>query len=805
MISSESVGSTSAVLESRRCLHCSTGVPSRMRSQFCCAGCETVYKILQGAGLSRYYDIRSQTGSSFRPIGELEPSVYDYLDQVETRALYEKDGAMRFYLEGVHCAACVWLVEKLPRLVPGVESVRLDLSSAVATVRLGTGGGFYGAAAEEFLKLGYRAHPIKTSEAEVLRKKEDRRLLIQLGIAGAAAGNLMILAISLYAGADGRLAQEFRWASFLLCLPVIFYCAQPFYRSSWAALRMRQLSIDVPIAVGVGVSYAVSVVNLFRGDKRIYFDSVASLVFLLLASRYFLRRVQLSSLNASSLAHFLIPSLARLRSSQGGGRVRVEDLVEGDTVEVWAGECIPVDGEVLEGRSAINASLLTGEARPERVDVGMGIFAGTLNLQSPLVIRVSRSGRETRVGKIFESMEASLQKRAPIVAFSDRVSQGFIALTLLLLPLVFVAGWSGGWEEALSRALAVALVTCPCAFALATPLTFAVSLGRCARGGVLIKGADVLERLSRIKTVFLDKTGTLTEGRFSVLTWQSERPEAEIAEVIVALESRSVHPIAQALMRHFKPLLGADLPEVSNFIERMGEGVSGVVSGQSYRLGAADVRGGAVGLGAHSNDPETRVSLWGGLDLLGTASLGDPLRQDTGRAIDEMRSLGLKLAILSGDSAQAVAQVARRLGVDSSFAFSGATPERKKAVVGGESQSLMVGDGANDAVALASAFVSMAVHGGLEASIRAADVYLSRPGLIRVPQVVRIARETMKVVRRNFFISLIYNMGVISAAATGKVSPLFAAVLMPISAFAVFASATWGTRSLREALKEESP
>jgi P-type E1-E2 ATPase len=415
---------------------------------------------------------------------------------------------------------------------------------------------------------------------------------------------------------------------------------------------------------------------------------------------------------------------------------------------------------------------------------------------------VSVSGPDTRVGRIFQSMEASLARRAPIVAFSDRVSRGFIALILALMPLVFFAGIGSGWEEALSRTLALALVTCPCAFALATPLTFAVSLGRCARAGILVKGGEVLERLSRARTVFLDKTGTLTEGRFSVLAWQGELDARQAAPMVVALESKSRHPIARALTRHFAQLVDAPVPEARELAERMGEGISARIDGALWRIGAAPEAAGP----RLSGDPETRVALWRDERLMGVATLGDPVRDDAPAAIDDMRALGLAPRILSGDSSLAVGQVARRLGIagdrDGRLAVGGASPERKKEAVESEPEAIMVGDGANDAVALAAAYVSVAVHGGLEASIRAADVYLSRPGLRQVPRLVTVSRETMKVVRRNFVVSLSYNVGAAVAAAMGWLNPLFAAILMPISAFAVFASSILGTRRLKAALME---
>lgn len=793
---------TPAATEPSLCPHCARPVPPRMRGPFCCPGCETVHAILKGAGLTDYYRINARGGTRPGTVRSASAS-FAYLDDPRVRSLHEDGGAARFYLEGVHCAACVWLVEKLPRLAEGVAAVRLDLGTSIATVRLKQGGS-YAEAAVQLQRLGYRPHAVRVSEENDCRERENRMLLMRLGIAAACAGNIMLLAVALYAGADGVMAREFRWVSFGLSLPVMLFSAVPFYRSSLSALRARELSIDIPVALGLLVSFSVSVANLLLGNDRIYFDSLTTLVFLLLSSRYLLRRVQRSALSASSLAHHLMPALAARLDHGSGGKthqVSVEDLRAQDLVEVLPGECVPCDGEVVSGSSAVNSSLLTGESRSEPVSAGSAVFAGTMNLQGPLTVRVSVSGSESRVGRIFQSMEESLRSRAPLVAFSDRVSRGFIAATLALLPIVLVLGArSGGWEPALDRALALSLVMCPCAFALAAPLAFAVTLGRCARAGILVKGADALERLSRVRVAYFDKTGTLTQGQFSVLAWESALSEEETARVITALESRSRHPIGQALACFFERIAPGALPVVEGLKEVLGEGVSGTIGGKRYRLGASPAE-------ARSPDPgaiesETRVSLWLDDTVIATVRLGDPLRDDALAMAESLRALDVSPAVLSGDSGPVVSHLARGLGICPSRVFAQASPERKKQVIDQAGKgALMVGDGANDSVSLASAYVSVAVQGGLEASIRAADVYLSRPGLDQLPRLIIAARETMKVVKRCFAVSLVYNAVAATAAVLGMITPLFAAILMPISAFAVIASAIAGTARLRRALR----
>jgi heavy metal translocating P-type ATPase len=796
--------SLSPATEIRLCRHCTSPVSERAGSDFCCQGCETVFGLLQSTGLSRYYSILEKTGERARPVAarDTPSAAYRWLDHDDARRDYETPHGLRFYLEGVHCAACVWLVEKLPQLVHGVTSVRLDLGSAVATVTISPEGS-YAAAAEGLLRVGYRPHAIRAREAGELSQREDRRLLTQLGVSAAAAGNIMLLAIALYAGADGAFERKFSWISFGLSIPVMFYSALPFYQSTWKALRARQLSIDVPVAIGLQVSFWVSVANLFRGDDRIYFDSVTTLVFLLLSSRYLLRRVQRKALNASSLAHFLMPAEARRQRDDGSFEtVALSELRVGDIIEVLPGDLLPADGIVASGAGSVNCALLTGESLPEKVAPGSEVFGGTQNISAPLTIRITSSGSESRVGRIIESMQASLESRAPIVTFSDQVSRGFIAVTLVLVPLVFVGALHGGWHEALQRALALALVTCPCAFALATPLSFASTLAKAARAGILIKGAEVLERLSRVEQAFFDKTGTLTEGRFQVLDWKLHRePAAPTSSIILSLEASSRHPIARALREHFHAeALTHPLMAMEGIEEHSGRGVSGVANGRRYFIGAAR--------SSHATNAEgravTAISLFEDDVEIGTALLGDPIRAEAREVMIELRKLGVDPRILSGDSAEAVRMVGEALEITSSKTTSSATPEQKQAALEQAPRSLMIGDGANDAIALASASVGVAVHGGLEASIRASDIYLSRPGLRQIPRLVVIGRETLRTVRRNFAISLGYNAVAATAAILGKINPLLAAILMPVSAFVVILSATAGTKKLRQALEEAS-
>ncbi len=797
------------------CFHCGTIAPSKKWTLseseqsapliFCCQGCLTVFQILSARGLEAYYEIKKKAGS-FRPATPVGgPSHGDeYLDDPELRRHYATEVSpglqqMQFYLEGIHCAACVWLIEKVPDFVPGVISVRLEVGRSVVSVQARKDLA-WSSVARQFREFGYSPHPVREGEGEQFEAKENRSLLIKVGVAGACTGNIMLMAVSLYGGATGVLAEWFRWISFLLFLPVLFWSALPFYKSAYSNLRMKSVSVDVPIVLGIVLGFVASVVNLVQGSAHIYFDSLSMLVFLLLASRYILKRTGQNALRSSSLAHFMGPSVARRYAGAEPNEtqeVSVEVLRPGDVVEVRVGETIPVDGVVVQGESRLNCALLTGESEPQKVVAGDVVFAGTLNEQTPLRIRVSASGVATRVGQILKTIQQGSVKKAPIVQLTDRVARYFVSAVLgggLLSFFIFAGVMQLGFEEALNRTLALVIVSCPCALALATPLALTRAMGQAARRGILIKSAEVIERIVSVKNVFVDKTGTLTEGRFEVLSWeQKDQPEDrfEIEQAVLELEKRSTHSIAKAVVRYLISKKSgketSTFAGIVDFQERLGKGVFGRIRGHGYELRRVD----ALSM-------NSQVGVYRDSRLCAIIELGDQVREDSAVSIQQLGRRGLPMAILSGDSPAVVKRVAGAVGIGNQNAWGGLGPEQKQERVVAHPFSLMVGDGANDAQALNAAFVGVAVHGGMEISLRVADVYLARPGLGPLVELFDLSTSTLGVIRRNLVFSLLYNLLGISFALIGKVNPLFAALLMPLSALTVYVSTWVGSRGLRE-------
>jgi Cu2+-exporting ATPase len=800
-----------------RCTHCNLPVPAGLvvegaEHQFCCNGCRTVHEIIHQHGLEQFYRVARTTGETPWKANPSGRSFEDF-DDPAFLDLYSRpagDGLLQveLYLENVHCAACVWLVERVTLAIPGMQEARLDVRRSQATVVWDPSRVRLSAAARFLDQLGYTPHPYRGVQVREMRREEDRKLLLRIGVAGAVAANVMLIAVALYGGffegMEHQYESFFRWVSLLAMLPAMGFSAQVFFQGAWAALRSRRLHMDLPVSIGLLAGFASGVVNTVRASGDIYFDSLATLILLLLGGRWLERRRQRESADAAELLYSLAPAGARrIEFTPEGESIRevpVEALKRGDLVEVRAGDLLPVDGIVAAGTSELNLSLLTGESRPEAVGPGQPVHAGTTNLLSPLRVRVEATGEETRVGRLMQVVEEAAGRRAPIVRMADRIA-GWFTAAVVLAALGTFALWL--WLDpahAVNHTVALLIVSCPCALGLATPLAVSVAVGRAARAGILVKGGDVMEALSKPGLLLLDKTGTLTLGRVAVARlWGDE----SLLGPAAALERRVHHPVAQALVEAHAARAGgmADSFQVDELRQDLGGGIRGVVDGQSIWVGSpAWMAGqGADGL----PDPVRRwveqvveeglspvVLARDGLPAA-VAGLGDSLRPDARATVERLRQRGWRLGILSGDHPRIVERVADELGLPREDCRGGVLPEEKLATVEAAAARgvvVMVGDGVNDAAALSAATVGVSVHGGAEASLAAADVFLTKPGLAAVADLVDGARRTVTVIRRNLAFSVCYNLLGAGLAIAGHIDPLVAALLMPLSSITVVTS-----------------
>ena len=790
------------------CVHCGLPVgrrPSRTASgeACCCTGCAVVRDALAAAGLGATYDrmrgltpgtvgVRPQSPEALALEALDHPS---FTDALARTASGERE--VDLFVDGVHCAACVWLVERLPHEMEGVTSARLDLPRARLTLAFDPGVVRLGDVGRWLARFGYAVRPSRPQAGQA--SDAERALLVRVGVAWALAGNIMLVAFALYSGLDGAgggLETAARWFSLVLAVPAVGYGAAPFFRRAWASGRaavrarsVRHLHLDTPIALGIAVGAGQSAWATVTGRGEVWFDSVAVLIAALLTARWLQLRSRRLAGEASERLLALVPRVARRVTGDAVAVVEVDDLAIGDVVEVPAGEVVPVDGVVVQGESRLDRAALTGEARPESVGLGDSAEAGTTNLTSPLRVRATAVGEGTRVGRLLAWVERGDARRAPVVLWADRIGGGFV-LAVLALAALTAGLWL--WLEPAqmpAHVAALLVVTCPCALGMATPLALSVASGRAARADIFIKSDGAVQRLTEVDTVVLDKTGTLTEGRMDLAEWLGSETALDLA---ATLDAHATHPIAQALVR----ARGVGEGVVEDIEAVAGHGIRGMVGGVAVAVGRPDwVESLSAAL-----PPRWRTALDGWAEAGQTPvavavdgvpaavlAVGDGVRPEAAALVERLRREGKTVHVLSGDHPATVAAVASPLGI--ADARGGVSPEAKRAAIAGwQAQGrvvLMVGDGVNDAAALRQADVGAAVGGGTTAALVAADVFLTRRGLAPLADAIDGSAQAMRTVRRLLAVSLAYNALGATAAVAGLVTPLVAAAAMPISSLAV--------------------
>jgi len=604
--------------------------------------------------------------------------------------------------------------------------------------------------------------------------------------------------VALYSGAisgiDPFWESLFRWLSMGLALISLAWPGGVFFRGALAALRTRTAHLDLPIALALAAGGVWGAFNTLRGQGEIYFDTLSVLVFLLLVGRWIQHRQQRASSDSIELMLSLTPSVAGVVGPDGRTRrVPIDGVEVGDLVEVRAGDTIPADGTVESGQSGVNEAILTGEPLPRPVGPGDEAPAGATNLHAPLRVRVTAVGERTRVGRLMALVGEAGARRAPIVRAADRIA-GWFVVAVVSLALATVLIWAhAGAHTALEHATALLIVACPCALGLATGMAMGVATGRAARHGALVKDAASLQALARPGVILLDKTGTITQGRAVLAGW---RGDADLLPLVGAIERGSSHPIALALAEH-ADASGA----VSDRLHTPGGGACGVTAGRAIAAGSVPF---LESLGIHTDDAWRRLARASGMSgrtpiliaadgrVEAMAELRDAIRDDSKDAIDRLRARGWEVRVLSGDRQEVVDAVCAEIGL-AGAGLGGVLPEGKAEVVERLRREgrtvVMVGDGVNDAAAMASATVGIGVHGGAEASLEAADIYLTNPGLSPIVELIDRSRSTMRIIWTCLAISAAYNAAAAGLAMAGAMSAILAAVLMPASSLVVVAIA----------------
>lgn len=791
------------------CAHCGLPIgPEAVTtgSAFCCNGCETIYAALCGAGLEAFYQERTAAPKRSATTSNEAFVQFDDADFAKLYTTGEAGTSLRrvdLFVEGVHCAACVWVLEKLPALVPGVVKSELNYGESLLTVTWDCVQVSLSRVAHTLSDLGYPPHPADARHDAKIETAADRTLLARIGVAGAAFGNVMLLSFALYSSEYGGLdmgrdyEEFFRWGSLAITLPSVSWTAWPFFRGGLTAIRTRTPHMDLPVSIGIAAALVWGTICTVFRHGEIYFDSVTMLVFLLLLGRLIQGRQQRHARRATDLLLSLSPSTSRLIEDGNVRVVPTQAVPKHALVEIRTGERIGVDGVLETGDTNIDESLLTGESKPRRVRVGDQVAAGTVNLTRPIYVRSMNTGHDTRLAHLVREMERASERRAKVVLFADKLSARFVRIVLSLAALTFLYWLPSGVTTAIDRAVSLLIVTCPCALGLATPLAAGAALGKAAKQGLLVKGMKFLELMTEPGLLVFDKTGTLTAGKLSVV--DAEHLET-IAPYVRAAESSSGHPIATALLAALPREANEPTLIMRSVREDLGRGVVAEVQDPAGKVHTVHVGSHAfVALACRMDEdsPRARCLLERGLSPVYVAidgqvaailGLGDPLRSDTAATLQRLRELGYQLAVLSGDRTEVVAHVVAQTGVPFAVVASEQGPEQKLAFIEERAKRgpvYMVGDGVNDAAALRAARVGIAVCGGAEASLAAADVFSTKPGLSPVLELVVGSRRTLQTIHRNLQFSLSYNIAAAVLAVTGYINPLIAAILMPLSSLTV--------------------
>ncbi|HUD40600.1 MAG TPA: heavy metal translocating P-type ATPase [Dokdonella sp.] len=775
-----------------RCFHCHEPVPAAVRLNarvgggerpVCCIGCRAAAEWIDGLGLADYYRLRSEPAAPAAAADAYEAWDRPQLARLHVRRRGPDRAEVVVLVEGLRCAACAWLIERALGAEPGVHEVGVNAAARRVVLAYDPKRTQLSSLLSALARLGYTPHPLTADAIDSLRQRETRDALKRLVVAGLGAMQAMMYAVALYAGVfdgiDPAVRDFFRWLGFLVATPVVLYSARPFFAGALREWRARRLSMDTPVALAIGAIYVASLVETLRGGHEIYFDSVSMFVFFLLAGRMVEMRARHRAGDVVDALARLQPPLAERRGGEGFETVGVHELVPGDVVRVGAGAAIPADGVLAGPACRVDESLVSGESAARTRRPGETVIAGSLVLDGPVEIRVERVGADTVLAGVVRLVTRAAGERPQLARLADARASRFV-VRVLLLTIATAAVWSLiDPARAFTAALAVLVVSCPCAFALAVPAALTRAVAVLAARGVLVVDADALEALATADRFVFDKTGTLAEPQLDLAATEVRRGSRDAAVAIAAaLEQGSDHPLARAVRR----AAGAcAVPPVEELRHVGGAGVEGRVGGRRYRLGRA-----AFSLGDAATGDDALV-LSDADGIVARFALSEQPRAGAARLVHGLRAEGAGCEIVSGDAPARVAAMADRLGIECWQAA--AQPADKLARLGElraqGHRVAMVGDGVNDAPVLAGADVAVAIGEGATLAQAASGILLPAERLDALLDARAIARQMLRTLRQNLNWALGYNLSVVPLAAFGLVPPWLAAIGMSASSVVV--------------------
>lgn len=750
----------------------------------CCPGCQAVATTIVDSGLSSYYQYRTENADKAELVPEELKSLTLY-DNQDIQQEFVRDVAdqkeVPLSLDGVSCAACAWLIEKQLQRTKGVTHIQVNTTTNRALVRWDDSETSLSTILTRIHHLGYKAAPFEADKQEQQYHRNMKQYLYRLGIAGLATMQVMMLAVAMYFEVFGDMDEPFRnyfrWVSLIFATPVLLYSALPFYTNAWRNLKARTLGMDVPVSIALLFAYFSSLYATVTGKGEVFFESVAMFTFFLLLGRFLEMRARRTAAAASANLLKLVPKMARHLT---GETVPANSLKVDDHVRVLPGEPFPADGRILSGKTSVDESMLTGESLPQTKQSGDTVYAGTMNVEGNVDITVINNHKESLVAHIIRLQDEAQMAKPKVAVLADQIARYFVAAILIISASTWLYWHFSRPDDAFWIMLSVLVATCPCALSLATPTALTCSTSTFGQLGIMLRRGHVLETLTKVNRLVVDKTGTLTEGTVQISTIEINSDtltEQQVINIAASLEAFANHPIANAFQAR-----ASEKVNVGAADNHIGQGVNGTIDGQYWRIGKASF---ALSDGAESYQSYP-VILSCDNKPVAAFSLIDPIRPSSARLLAAFKDAGIQTTMLTGDQSRNVKQVADELGIDS--VVSGVSPQGKLSYLqslDSRTITLMIGDGVNDAPVLAGAHLSVAMGGGTDIAKSSADMVLLGDDLEKLLTARRLAQQTRRIIRENLAWALGYNVTILPLAVMGFVAPYVAVVGMSASSIIV--------------------
>jgi Cu+-exporting ATPase len=751
------------------CLYCQT--PFLGDSSYCCSSCEL---------LSGWHN----EGQS--PLGKFSVasnSPWDKFSLVELEGVYNSSRCplfkkFKFYLDGLQCSSCVHLLEDFPQFTKGVTWARVDYTRHTLEIQTQCNVGL-GEVCQWISSLGYVPTPVKeANDYEKAKQLENRQDLKRIGVAGAVAGNLMLFSVPIYAGLQGSLSIIFQWLSFFLFLPLLFYSARPFFKKAWASLLVRRINVDMMIVCALVAGFAFSTYSLILGLEDIYFDSTASFIFLILLTRYLLKKYQDRVLQKNILDDLFGAEVYEVKRGNESTLEKFQDLKTGLHLKVQAAQVIPCDSVLLSAEQSFDLSFLTGEAYPQLKHAGDRILAGSRLIQDEAWIECVKTSNDSELALSLMQMDSVKNTKSDIQNLSDLVAHRLTLAVFSIAALFFVLTYPELGIEAFKRCLALITIACPCAIAFGAPLAHSLGLKKAMSRGFFIRSGGVFEKLSSIRKVVFDKTGTLTSSDLTLMQTFPANLSEDYKSILLGLEKNSLHPVANSLRKTWNTTKVFNLSAV----EIAGEGVSVNFDNHVYRVSRPKVI---------LENEMLQVDFSCDGKALAYLYFSEHVAPEAAQVVQKFRDEEFDVMMLTGDSRGRAIEVAKAVGIRPAFVFSEQSPKSKKEMIQKNNPCLYIGDGLNDLQALQEAYVSFAVRGPFEATMQASDVYAPQKNLKGLLELVELSKQVHRTLKTNLFFAIFYNTAGGILSLLGLVNPLVAAVLMPISSLVITMHTVW--------------